>query len=489
MIKVGNYYLDCEQEKIVLDNSKHLLVVAGAGSGKTLTILGKISYLLSIGVLPDEILCISFTSKAASSLEEKIVKEFNIKVPVYTFHKLALEILKDKKYNIAASDTLEDIIHLFFIEDITISFDYMNMVLRYFDIRTKNIYKKYKEILNSKELVLLEKLLSTFIHLFKCNGKSISDFKLFLFKIKFTFSYSKYKKEKIFLILALNIYLKYIKYLDENNEIDFDDMIINATNYVKENGYFKDIRYLIIDEYQDTSLIRFNLVNEILNRTNSNLMVVGDDFQSIYHFTGCDLDLFINFKKYFKDAKIMKIENTYRNSNELIDVAGKFVMKNKCQISKNLKSNKRLNKPIKIVYYDNIKTVLKKIINNIDGSIMILGRNNKDIDMVLDDDLKIDGININYLTIHKSKGLESDNVIIINLIDDYMGFPSKIKNERILRLVSNNSNKYPYSEERRLFYVGLTRTKNYVYLLVPNNNESIFIKELISYKSNNIEII
>ena len=246
-------------------------------------------------------------------------------------------------------------------------------------------------------------------------------------------------------------------------------------------------------------MVRFNLVNEILNSTSSNLMVVGDDFQSIYHFTGCDLDLFINFKKYFKDAKIMKIENTYRNSSELIDVAGKFVMKNRKQIRKNLRSGKKLSRPIKIVYYQDIKSTFKKLIDNINSDVMILGRNNNDINMILDNDFKIDGDNItylknkniklNYLTMHKSKGLECDNVIMINLVDSYLGFPSKIKNEKILRLVSNNINKYPYSEERRLFYVGLTRTKNYVYLLVPYENGSIFIKELLSYKSKNIEII
>ena len=497
MIKVGNYFLDKEQESIVLDNSKHLLVTAGAGSGKTLTILGKISYLINNGIKPNEILCISFTRKASDSLEEKIKKEFNIKVPVYTFHKLALEILKEDKYNIASSNTLDDIIHLFFIETITNSIKHMKLVLRYFDIKSKNVYRDYKKMLESKEIALLEKLLSTFIHLSKCNGNNIKDFNRFLWKIKFTLSYTKYKKEKIFLILALNIYIIYINYLEESNEIDFDDMIINATEYVKDNGYSSDIKYIIIDEYQDTSLIRFNLVNEILKSTNSKLMVVGDDFQSIYHFTGCDLDLFINFKKYFKDAKIMKIENTYRNSSELIDVAGKFVMKNRKQIRKNLKSNKNLSKPIKIIYYSDIKSTFKKLINSIGGEILIIGRNNSDINLVLDDDFKIDGDNIiylknnniklTYLTIHKSKGLESDNVIMINLIDNYLGFPIKIKNEKILRLVSNNINNYPYSEERRLFYVGLTRTKNYVYLLVPYNDYSIFIKELINYKSKNIE--
>ena len=490
--KINGYYLDKNQEEIVLDNTKHLLVVAGAGSGKTLTILGKIGYLLKEkNINPDEILCISFTRKASISLEEKIKKEFNISVPVYTFHKLSLEILKDNNYKIASSDTLDNIIHLFFYETV-LNYKYqIILILKYFNKSKNTNYYKFLEE-NEKEITILEKLLSTFIHLFKCNNYDISDFKIFFKKIKYTFSYKKYKKEKIFLLLALNIYLLYRNYLKENNEIDFDDMIINATIKVKENGYYKNIKYLIIDEYQDTSFIRFNLVKEILNSTNSNLMVVGDDFQSIYRFTGCDIDLFINFKKYFKDSKIMKIENTYRNSKELISVAGSFVMKNKKQIRKNLKSNKTLNKPIKIIYYSDIKKEFKKLIEEIysktNKEILILGRNNNDINLILDKDFKLDNdnliylknsnIKLTYLTTHKAKGLESNNVIIINLSNNYLGFPSKIKEDDILRLVTKSKEKYPYSEERRLFYVALTRTKNYVYLLVPRNNPSIFIKEL-----------
>ena len=129
---------------------------------------------------------------------------------------------------------------------------------------------------------------------------------------------------------------------------------------------------------------------------------------------------------------------------------------------------------------------------------MILGRNNNDITLIIDSDfkqeddkiiyLKNKDIKITYLTVHKSKGLECDNVIIINLKNNYLGFPSQIENEKILRLVSSNNDKYPYSEERRLFYVALTRTKNNVYLLVPKYNYSIFIKEIISYKSKSVKI-
>lgn len=502
--KICGYFLDKQQQEIVMDNSKYLLVVAGAGSGKTLTILGKINYLIRYkDILPSEILCISFTKASCNSLKEKIQKEFNLNLPVYTFHKLSLEILKEKEqFNITNSNSLDDIVHHFLYIDILSSNKQMNNVLNYFKVKIKNdIRKQYLDFCssNTSKMELLERLLLTFIKLFKCNNHSLIDFKLFLKKAKRTIFYNRYKKERIILTLALNIYLIYEEYLANNNEIDFDDMIINARKYVDKYGINNKYKYVIIDEYQDTSYIRFLLVKSILGKTGANLMVVGDDFQSIYRFTGCDVSLFLDFSKYFSDAKVMKIENTYRNSQELIAVAGSFVMKNKNQIKKRLKSNKHILKPIEIICYKDIKkafvSLVEKIYENNRKPIMILGRNNNDINIILSEKLKIDNngkliylenknIEMYYLTSHKSKGLEEENVIIINLENKLLGFPNKIIDNKLLRFVSCKDDKYPYSEERRLFYVALTRTKNKVYLLVPKNNPSIFVKELLAnYKS------
>lgn len=497
--KINGYYLDEQQQKIVIEESKYLLVVAGAGSGKTLTILGKINYLIKHkNIKPEEILCISFTKKSSESLKEKIRSEFNIDIEVYTFHKLSLEILKkSNNYEIAEPNLLENIVYEFFEETILYSNNHMKIVLEYFKVKSKKEIKTayinfYKH--NSEKIKALEKLLITFIHLLKCNNHNLESFNLFLKEIRKNFFYSKYKQEKRFLILALNIYITYEQYLKNNNEIDFDDMIIKATDYVRNNKLTKNYKYILIDEYQDTSYIRFKLIKEIINKTNANLMVVGDDFQSIYRFTGCDLSLFLNFTNYFENAKVMKIENTYRNSQELIKISGDFVMKNKKQIRKNLKSNKSISNPIQIIYYDNVKEKFKeliiKIYNETKKPILILSRNNNDINLLLDKELILKGdrlifknnpnIIMTYLTVHKSKGLEEETVIIINLEDNLLGFPNKIQNNRILRLVSKNNEKLPYSEERRLFYVALTRTKNHVYLLVPKKNKSVFIKEVSS---------
>ena len=498
-IKVGKYTLDKEQSDIVIDNNKYLLVAAGAGSGKTLTILGKLSYLLK-KMNPSEIICISFTKAASQSLKNKISKELKTEINVYTFHALALEILENK-YAIAMPNTLELIVEHFLKTEILENKELLKKLLKYLNIKSCDDYIKNFE--NNEKIKMLENLICTFIRLFKCNNFKLIDYNAFLEKIKSINNFIKYKKEKIFLTITLNCYLRYEKYLEENKEIDFDDMLIKAKEKVDSNNYHKKIKYIIIDEYQDTSLVRFDFIKSILEKTNANLLVVGDDFQSIYRFTGCDLSLFIDFKKFFKNAQIKKIQNTYRNSQELINVAGKFVMKNKSQIEKNLKSSKHINKPIVIVKYKNEKndfaSLIEKIYFETKSPILILGRNNFDINEVIDknkfiiNDDKIiyktnKNINIRYLTAHKSKGLEEENVIIINLKNKILGFPNQKKDASVLRLVTNYNVTYPYDEERRLFYVALTRTKNKVYLYTPQN-PSIFVTELLKEHKKYIEII
>ena len=172
-------------------------------------------------------------------------------------------------------------------------------------------------------------------------------------------------------------------------------------------------------------------------------------------------------------------------------------MKNKHQIKKQLISNKHLYKPIKIYYSNNQTSIFKKILINLDKNktLYVLGRNNNDINYYIDNSFiklennyyKYNNITFRYLTIHKSKGLEADNIILININNNYNSLPSKIRDEKLLKYVKCTKKYYSYDEERRLFYVALTRTKNYVYIISPYNNESIFIKEI--KRNRNVEII
>ncbi len=477
-IQVGGYELDKEQLSAATSNCKHVLVIAGAGSGKTTTIIGKIKYLIENDVYYKDILCISFTNASVKSLKEKLKEETNLDFDVYTFHKLSLEILSDnnQQYNICETNLLEYIIDEYLNNIILNNKELMYTVLKYYNVFELkiNVLKKYKKL----KLEPLKKLIAKFIRLMKTNGYNIISFN--------SFYKNRIKTKNYYLLkIILIIYQIYQKELEDNHEIDFDDMIIYASSKsLKVHNY----KHIIIDEYQDSSMIRFNLIKSILDKTNSSLFVVGDDFQSIYKFAGCNLNVMLDFNKYFNDSKIYKITNTYRNSQELINIAGTFIMKNPNQIRKKLKSNKSLPDPVAIVKYRDYKKEFKNLIKKLkDKNILILGRNNKDIYKILDSDYiykddiviyKPLNIKMKYLTVHKSKGLESEVVIIINLYDDILGFPSKLEDDKILSLVSPKIDDYKYSEERRLFYVALTRTKSKVYLYIPQYRKSVFVSEI-----------
>lgn len=232
-------------------------------------------------------------------------------------------------------------------------------------------------------------------------------------------------------------------------------------------------------------------------------MAVGDDFQSIYKFSGSDIGLFINFKDYFKKGKVLKIQTTYRNSQELVDIAGDFIMKNKIQLRKEMRSNIHIKKPVKIVYYDSKEKDFYRLCLYLKrkGSynILVLGRNNNDIKWYMSKEVTFnDGVinlgndnimKISYMTMHRSKGLECDDVVIINLRDDTFGFPSQVEADKILNYIRKDTKKDFLEEERRLFYVGLTRAKRNVYLFTPKKKASLFVIELLKNYKDKLEII
>lgn len=468
------------QYKVVVSESKNILVVAGAGCGKSTTIVSKISYLINNkDILPSQILCVSFTNESCNSLKEKLSKN-NYDVEVLTFHKLSLKILENNKtkYKICSEDYLWYLINEYFYGLIYGEEVYIKIVIKYYH---KICFGDINKIYNKIDKSDLISLIYRFICLFRTNGYDIE----YLIKL----INNSFGKRLYFLYLVVRIIYEYKLSLDSEEMIDFDDMILIASKSKIDFKY----KYVIVDEFQDTSYIRFNLINNIVKSCNSNLIVVGDDYQSIYGFSGCDLSLFLGLNN--SDFEVIRIINSYRSSQELINVACKFVNKDKLLINKELKSCKSISKPVKIVYYKNIKNDFKKlmeylVINNI-NNIMILGRNNNSIYEVTSDKVIFENNELHYkdndmiyYTVHKSKGLESDNVVIISLYDGEYGFPCKIKNDKVLNLVMRDMQKNSYNEERRLFYVALTRSKNNVYLYTSLYNPSIFVNEIIvnSYK-------
>lgn len=386
------------------------------------------------------------------------------------------------------------------------------------EIDYREVYRILLENKTIKEWEDFIVLLKTFIELFKGNNYDENKFKEFYDYVGgLKDSFSK-DRTIAFLKIVEEIYNDYEAYLLKIKKIDFNDMINKASDCIVKNGLDLPYKYIIVDEYQDTSFTRYNLLKNICDSIGAKIMVVGDDWQSIYSFSGCDVNIFTKFDNFFDVCETRYIEKTYRNSQQLIDASSNFVMKNPNQTRKELKSSKSLKYPIKLVKFDNdfdeilkFELIIKNIINQSafkNKKILILGRNNKDIFNLLknfnveneygkrkfeilgDEDklrrnkfVKIvyresPDVNIEYRTVHQSKGLECDNVILINLKNWKAGFPNKMVDDPVLNFVKRNGDSFSYAEERRLFYVALTRTKNNVYLLSPYFKSSVFVQEL-----------
>lgn len=346
-------------------------------------------------------------------------------------------------------------------------------------------------------------VVSVFIPRFKEKGYDVDDFDSIIDSCKD----NNLKRQLRF---VKEVFIYYQEKLHSNRLIDFSDMI----NY----GYRKmdkvllkdkslDYDYLIIDEYQDISWSRYNFAKRLSDLFSAKIVAVGDDWQAIFGFSGSDVLVFTNFYNLMGYADIMKITKTYRNSQELIDIASMFVLKNTNQIKKDLTSCKHLDNPINLVYYDysslNSKSyavckIIKSIyMDNKEAKILLLGRYNDDIDDLLVSGWFVKGydnrviykdmdyVYIDFMTIHEAKGLGYDYVIILNAINDVKGFPSQLVDEDIIRVLNPiDKGNINYPEERRLFYVAITRSKNKVYILCPNvpvNKRSEFVLEIRNY--------
>ena len=357
-------------------------------------------------------------------------------------------------------------------------------------------------------------LICRFISNFKTNGFTADEFNRM-------YHSTQNVRTRLFLDICNDCYLEYQRYLKENDAVDFQDMINESARILREVKEMKqklDFKYIIVDEYQDISRQRFDLVSALRDVCDAKIIAVGDDWQSIYAFSGSDITLFTKFAEKMGYAKLLKIVRTYRNSQDIIDIAGTFIQKNREQIQKDLISNKRINDPVIIYTYNStrkslngdnrsginyaiahaIETALEQIMafNKAEGkspnsSILLLGRYGFDGDHLERSGLfefinrgnklksvKYPRLNLTFMTAHASKGLGYDNVIVINGRNETYGFPSKVEDDPVLSFVIKGDRAIDYAEERRLFYVALTRTRNRVFFIAPEQNPSEFLLEI-----------
>lgn len=327
--------------------------------------------------------------------------------------------------------------------------------------------------------------------------------------LKYFYYSKKEEEEKECRIKALNylkeIYKYYQEYLVKNHMIDYSDMInLTYKQIIKEvkNKYNElNFKYIIVDEYQDITFQRFLFVKRLIEYFNAKLITVGDDWQSIYAFAGSRLELFNRFKELFIDSRDdMFLSTTYRYGQELADITSKFVLENDKQSRKEIRAIKNLKHPIEICEYEiyeeyrKINELIHELYReNPNNKILILARTNDCLNKLSRSQFFTKGIGdvlickelpeakIEALTMHRSKGLTSDQVIIFGLRNRL--FPSEGKSSHWIFdyfKLDSITEHIPFAEERRLFYVALTRTRNKVYLVVPSSikNKSQFINEI-----------
>lgn len=386
-----------------------------------------------------------------------------------------------------------------------------------FELRPRSNKEIMEKLVVSEENRYIRKLVALicrFIANFKTNGYTADEFNRM-------YHSTQNVRTRLFLNICNDCYLEYERYLKENQAVDFQDMINESARILREVKDMKqklDFRYIIVDEYQDISRQRFDLVTALHEVTAAKIIAVGDDWQSIYAFSGSDISLFTKFREKMGYASLLKIVRTYRNSQEVIDIAGNFIQKNGEQIQKDLISPKHVEDPVIIYTYDSkrkdpkgdnrsganyaiahaIETALEQIIEYnraekkpTDSSILLLGRFGFDGDRLEKTGLfeyitrgsrirsvKYPNLNITFMTAHSSKGLGYDNVIVVNGRNETYGFPSKIEDDPVLSFVIKQDLSIEYAEERRLFYVAMTRTKNRVFFIAPEQNPSEFLLEL-----------
>ena len=478
--RVENHPLDREQRKSIYDPARFNLVVAGAGSGKTTTILGKILYLLQSGFAsPPEILVLSFTHDSATELRERFLREYyqtfaeqillrkspSPNITIETFHSLALKLLRSLWPDFSVT---------------TNEIDNEQPVSEIAD----NV------ISGSDELTIQTSIIREFLDLHELAPETVA-------QIASKFSSEEYRK---LFFTVFEQYQRELSELLEKHQTTFSGLIKLAIRYLRSGQIKTRFRYIIVDEYQDLSALRQEFLHLLLESSQANLFAVGDDWQAIYGFSGSRVDFTLNFRRFWGDFSLHRISKTYRFGPTLARLSSGFIMQDHTQIRKQIQSQKEdALEPVVEISGDSERLDLEVLTHYFesllrDSSILLLGRFQIDRLRLLhctQFKLTSDGIEfharpdlkIRFLTVHQSKGLEADYVIILNNRKAKLGFPAHVKDPplktELIKIAEElRLDQVSVNEERRLFYVALTRAKKQVILLTVDGKESSFIKEL-----------
>ena len=309
-------------------------------------------------------------------------------------------------------------------------------------------------------------------------------------------------RAKLFVRIMIRIRRECGEILRKNNEIDFEDMLCRAEEHLRHDfgllPYELPYKVILVDEFQDVSRSRARLTKAILDKTpDCKLFAVGDDWQSIYRFTGADISVMTDFEDEFGATATNYLRKTFRSNQGIVDVATTFVSRNPSQLSKEVTAHDDTVPPVILAAnYDSDQDALAFIEQRLQkisdagqgGKVYILARYRFHEPKSLKKwQERFSGkLNIKFSTIHSAKGQEADHVFVLGMNAGKNGFPSKKEDDPVLQLVQPKPEKFQHAEERRLFYVALTRARHKVYLLAEKGNRSSFVSEILADNQENV---
>ncbi|MBA2330203.1 MAG: UvrD-helicase domain-containing protein [Flavisolibacter sp.] len=300
----------------------------------------------------------------------------------------------------------------------------------------------------------------------------------------------QHERVRIFYELAIPIVEKYIQYCTNKSFLDFNDLISRSISLFQNhediaNKYKSKYQYILVDEFQDVNNLQVELIKLLLT-DQTQLFCVGDDWQSIYGFRGSNVSYIVDFENHFQNSKVVKLNLNYRSTQNIVGASNEVIKHNKFKVEKEIHSSKQSEH--KIVVYsgnseeENIQFCLDKVQELLDDGmtnddILFLYRRSKMFSPYFFR-FKNDNVRVQSKTIHAAKGLEAKVVFIIGLTEGSGGFPDIWLEDRIFQIIKKANHDLLMEEERRLFYVAITRAKDKLFLITEKGNESSFLKEI-----------
>ncbi|MEB3185983.1 MAG: UvrD-helicase domain-containing protein [bacterium] len=330
----------------------------------------------------------------------------------------------------------------------------------------------------------LTRLIATFLHLFKSSGHGLAEIR------KQASGRLDSPRAVAFLDVFEPLLAAYETDLRSRNEVDFNDMINEAVTHLDSGRVTSPYRYILVDEFQDISMARARLLQALIrSRPGSGLFGVGDDWQSIYRFTGSDVTLTSQFERHFGPVRTVALDMTFRFNDRISALATSFVTRNPAQMAKTIRTHTTTDRPaVTVVQHAGegnasaIDWCLADIARTAapGSTVYFLGRYGFCRPAGFEELVRRHpGLQLRYDTIHASKGKEADHVVVLDVNDGRLGFPCQIKDDPLLALVLPPEEPYPFAEERRLFYVAVTRSRHHTYVLADASKPSTFVQELL----------